>query len=187
MSGLEIVHTPTGRRGVFAKIDSTHFGVEDHGIATFFLNLKWNSGGVGVGGYGIDTPLFENPATGELRTSRGDDFTEFRGRFGTDYGLQMMLKMLTVVGVEAWEKLPGQTVLVLFGTESAGWGSLAKGIANPFDPDKYLVLEDFREEHYVPLAVPLLAEREQGDEEVLKLMAWLETLEVCERGEEAPS
>ena len=40
-----------------AVIESTHLGKEDHGIATCFLNLKWEGSGQSFGGYTLTVPF----------------------------------------------------------------------------------------------------------------------------------
>lgn len=38
-----------------AQIESTMLGMEDHGILTFFLSLKFEGSGQGFGGYAMDS------------------------------------------------------------------------------------------------------------------------------------
>ncbi len=76
-----------------AVIRSTTLGVEDHGILTFFLHLDYDGSGQGFGGYGLDEPVHENGT--------------FKGRRGTAYGCEAIRRVLEVLGVERWEKLPG--------------------------------------------------------------------------------
>lgn len=66
-----------------AKIKSTFFGFEDHGIFTFFLNLEYGSSGQGAGGYGLG------------------EFTE-----------KLIQRILLVCGVNSWEELPGKFIRV---------------------------------------------------------------------------
>ena len=60
------------------KIASTFLGREDHGIPTFWLNMVSEGSGQGFGGYDL--------------------------RF---YGIKPLVRILEVVGVDSWEKLPG--------------------------------------------------------------------------------
>ena len=79
-----------------AKIARTTLGYEDHGILTCFLNLEWAGGGQGFGGYALDA--WRGPRDGNGR------------RWGTAYGCEFIARILNVVGVDAWEKLPGKYV-----------------------------------------------------------------------------
>lgn len=76
-----------------AKIRSTHLGREDHGIMTVMLDLEWDSGGQGFGGYALDQWQGERNASGK--------------RVGTAYGMKFIMAILDTLEVERWEKLPG--------------------------------------------------------------------------------
>jgi hypothetical protein len=78
-----------------AKIVSTTLGWEDHGIFTAFVNLEYDGGAQGFGGYGLDAYVGE----------RGKG-----SRVGTAGGLQFVMEVCRVVGVERWEQLPGNYV-----------------------------------------------------------------------------
>ena len=80
-----------------AVIKSTSLGYEDHGIMTFFLHLDYGGGGQGFGGYGLDKP---------------NDGDRPPYRLGTAFGLEAIMRVLDVVGVSEWEKLPGKSVRV---------------------------------------------------------------------------
>lgn len=62
---------------VNAKIIGTFLGKEDHGIPTCQLKLRWGGYGQSFGGYDL--------------------------RF---YGINMVMRILEVIGVESWEELP---------------------------------------------------------------------------------
>lgn len=84
-----------------AEIRSTFLGVEDHGIATAMLHVRYEgSSGQGIGGYALDEP-------------RRDADDRFIGRFGTAEGMQFILAVLRAVGVDSWEKLKDQRIYVL--------------------------------------------------------------------------
>jgi hypothetical protein len=72
-----------------AKIVNTFLGREDHGIFTASLSLAGNGWGQGFGNYSLDGP--------------GPDNT----RVGHGFGIDFIAGVLTVLGVERWEKLPG--------------------------------------------------------------------------------
>ena len=78
-----------------AVIESTHLGREDHGIFTCYLNLKFSSLGQSFGGYGFD---------------RYDK--EKKCRVDAGYGIEFIARLLTVIGAESWEKLPGKLVRI---------------------------------------------------------------------------
>ena len=83
-----------------AIIESTTLGVEDHGIFSYFLHLKYgDSSSQGSGGYCLDTPVM--------------DGTKFLGRVGMAYGAETIRKILEVLEVSRWEKLPGTPCRVI--------------------------------------------------------------------------
>ena len=101
---------------------------EDHGILTAYLHCEWPTGGISVGGYGLD--------------EHAGDKGEYK-REGNAFGLDHLMQIMKTVGVDTWEKLAGKHVIVLFpGTPGSTWGSSAVGIANA--TDESLVL-DFKE------------------------------------------
>lgn len=66
---------------------------------TCWLNLDLENGSCqGAGGYTLDGPVRNNG--------------EFVGRFGTAAGMQFVMRVLTTVGVEHWEQLPGRHIKV---------------------------------------------------------------------------
>lgn len=81
-----------------ATIESTHLGVEDHGIMTCYLHLKYHGSGQGFGGYALDR-------------QNGERDTKSR-RIGTAYGCEFIKRILETVGVDRWEKLPGKHIRV---------------------------------------------------------------------------
>lgn len=124
---VTIEHNGTTLYGQIAKIDSTTLGIEDHGIMTAMLNCSWHGGGIGVGGYTLDTP-------------RRDEDEKFIGRFGSGFGMDHLMRVLETAGVDRWEKLPGAEIIILF--ESANsWGSTAVGFASLLD-DKVLIFRE---------------------------------------------
>ncbi|MEE1162622.1 MAG: hypothetical protein UHU21_02905 [Lachnospiraceae bacterium] len=77
-----------------AIIESTSLSMADHGCLTFTIWLKGDGWGVGYGGYCI--------GHGYL----GAD--EFKAENG--HGLEAMMHIMNVVGVEKWEQLKGKYV-----------------------------------------------------------------------------
>ena len=132
MSGRSIAIEHNGKTygGQIGTIKSTRLGYQDHGILTADLNVEWAGGGVSVGGFVLDKP----------RDRDASDYT----REGTAYGLDQIIRILETVGVERWEDLKGQQIIVLFEGESV-WGSQAVGLAATTDDEKVLVLREHAE------------------------------------------
>lgn len=79
-----------------AQIKTTQLGREDHRIFTFGLTLAIQGGlGVTVGGYAMD---------------RYDKLKD--SRVGTAYGMNLVIRILDVVGVDTWEELKGKYIRV---------------------------------------------------------------------------
>lgn len=74
-----------------AIIESTCLGLEDHGIFSAYLHLKYDGSGQSFGGYALDQFV---KAT--------------REREGTAYGMEFIRRILATVGVESWEELKGK-------------------------------------------------------------------------------
>ena len=89
-----------------AYIKSTSLGFEDHGIMTFWLNIEYSGGcGQGVGGYALDDPV---TVIGKL------------DRVGTAKGMDLIMKIIKIVGVSSWEDLPGKYVRVYSNSNGVG-------------------------------------------------------------------
>lgn len=106
-----------------ARIETTTLGVEDHGLFTAVLCLDFDSVS------GQCTPgciLDDKPdATGRRR--------------GSAYGLDFIMEVLRVVGVDHWERLKGQRVYALKRVDE-GWSGLIEGLASISRPDmEYIV------------------------------------------------
>lgn len=124
---LAIEHNGKTYYGQIARIDSTNFGSEDHGILTAMLHCSWKGGGIGVGQYCLDAPIKD--ASGK-----------HSHREGTGYGLDHLMAIMCTVGVDRWEQLPGKQVIILFEGKSP-LGSIAKGIASLLDDDVLIFSE----------------------------------------------
>jgi len=84
-----------------AKIISTFLGKE-HGCFTFWINIEYSGGsGQGAGGICLDDV--------------GDS-----GRVGNARGMELLNKIMDVVGVTAWEDLPGKYVRVYWNHNGIG-------------------------------------------------------------------
>lgn len=104
-----------------AKITSTMFGREDHGIMTFSIFIEFGGCVCGVGGYALDTY---------------DRATE--SRIFTSKGLEAISKVLETVGVDRWEELPGKYIRI----KDNGWGSTVDEIGNLME-EKWFNIRDF--------------------------------------------
>ena len=85
-----------------AKITGTSLGPEHRGIFTFELFLDYGGSVQSAGGFALDVPTYA--ASGK-----------FTGREGSATGMQLVAEVLRVVGVDAWEGLPGSYVRVRSG------------------------------------------------------------------------
>ena len=108
-----------------AKILSVSLTMRDHGCLTFWLLLEGEGWGVSFGGYCI--------GNGYLRA---DKFVAKNG-----YGLEAMMRIMDVVGVESWEDLEGKYVR----TEIEGWGGRCNKIGNLIENKWFDIKEFFQE------------------------------------------
>ena len=109
-----------------AKIKSTMLGREDHGIMTFMICIEFDNDMVcGIGGWSLDE---YNPIT--------------KTRLFKVESMEVISKIIDVVGVDKWEDLPGKYIRF----EDHGWGSAIDKIGNIIE-DKWLSLREFFEEN----------------------------------------
>lgn len=78
-----------------AKITNVSLTMADHGMLTFYITLEGNGWGTNYGGYGI--------GRGYLGA---EEFSS------SDKGLEAMMRIMDVVGVDTWEDLKGKFVRV---------------------------------------------------------------------------
>lgn len=104
-----------------AKISSTMLGREDHGIMTFIIYIDACDFSCGVGGYCLDE---FNPAT-QTRVFRAES-------------MEVISKILEVVGVDKWEDLPGKYIRF----EYNGFGSNVTKIGNIIE-EKWIDFKEF--------------------------------------------
>lgn len=107
-----------------AKIQSTMLGREDHGIMTFMIHIDAGSFSCGVGGFCLDE--YDNNKKKRIFNTKS---------------MEVISKILDVVGVSKWEDLPGKYIRF----EDNGWGSTITKIGNIID-DKWLDIRSFFEE-----------------------------------------
>lgn len=79
------------------RIESTMLGVEDHGIMTFYLHLRFDGSCQGCGGFAID---------------RYDKVTDTRIGYGP--AVMAIRRILETVGVDKWEDLAGKLIRVKY-------------------------------------------------------------------------
>ena len=104
-----------------AKITSTMFGREDHGIMTFMIFVEFGACGCGLGGYAIDQ--YDRPSKSRMFSAKG---------------LEAISKILETVGVEKWEDLPGKYIRI----KENGLGSTIDEIGNLME-EKWFNLREF--------------------------------------------
>ena len=104
-----------------AKISSTMLGREEHGIMTFIIYIDTCDFACDIGRYCLDE---FNSAT-QTRVFRAES-------------MEVISKILEVVGVDKWEDLPGKYIRF----EDNGFGSNVTRIGNIID-EKWLDFEEF--------------------------------------------
>lgn len=88
-----------------AQIESTMLGLEDHGIMTFMLYLKYDSCGQGFGNYALNGP-----------TQKGEGKS-----------IDAIRKILETVGVDRWEDLKGKYIRI---RKTDGYGGRIESIGH---------------------------------------------------------
>ena len=104
-----------------AKIINVSLTMEDHGCLTFWITVEGAGWGCSIGGYSI--------GLGYLGAGKFD---------GYGPGLEAMMRIMDVVGVDKWEDLKGEYVRV----KTEGWGSTVTCIGNILK-DKWFDLKEF--------------------------------------------
>ena len=93
-----------------ARITKASITMADHGCLTFWVYLEGGGWGCGFGGYCIGHGFL------------GSDTFEAE----TGKGLEAMMRIMNVVGVEKWEDLEGKYVRC----KTEGWGDTINEIGN---------------------------------------------------------
>lgn len=108
-----------------AQIESTMLGREDHGIMTFIITVRFDSGcHIGIGLYALD----------------GYD-KETQTRVFHAKSMEAVSRILDIVGVDKWEDLPGKYIRI----KDRGWGETIVEIGNLME-DKWFNIEEFFKE-----------------------------------------
>ena len=110
-----------------AFIERTTLGFEDHGVFTGVLHLDYGSSRQGAGMMILDSRESDEDST----------------RRGTAFGLDWIIRVIQVVGVDAWEELRGKQIYAM---KSERYGYV-EGIANIQMPvHRHLVFRNHSEE-----------------------------------------
>lgn len=104
-----------------AKITSVSISMADHGCLTFFVTIQGGAWGVSIGGYSI--------GHGYLGADKFD---------GYGPGLEAMMRIMDVVGVDKWEDLKNHYIRV----KSDGLGTRITKIGHITD-DKWFDIDEF--------------------------------------------
>lgn len=104
-----------------AIITDVMLGREDHGIFTFYIGVNLGSCECYIGGYALD--VFDKTANTRV--------------FRTE-SMEVISKILDVVGVDKWENLPGKYIRV----KAEGWGDSIGEIGNIME-EKWLNFREF--------------------------------------------
>lgn len=107
-----------------AKITNVSLSMADHGCLTFWITLSGGGWGVSVGGYAI-----------------GRGYLGANNFEGSAAGLEAMMRIMDVVGVEKWEDLKGKYIRI----KSEGWWSTIHTIGNVLE-DEWFDLKKFFED-----------------------------------------
>lgn len=131
MTALNVIvtHDGTAYDALVGTIASTNLGTDGPaGFMTASLEVKFSSGGTGVGNAWVL-----------------DEYDAGVGRrIGTELGANWILEIMSTVGVERWERLVGQRVLVLYEANggTSFLGREAVGIAN-VDTGAAMIFQQF--------------------------------------------
>lgn len=109
------------------RIESTQLGYGDYHFLTFWMHLQGGSCGQGFGGYGLDSYNREKDA-----------------REPHPFAGACIEQILTVVGVEYWEDLPGKYLRVI----RKGSSDAIIGIQNILDDKLTFFPAEFFKQHF---------------------------------------
>jgi hypothetical protein len=104
-----------------AIITDVMLGREDHGIFTFYIGVNLGNCECYIGGYALD----EFDKIANTRVFRPES-------------MEIISKILDVVGVDKWENLPGKYIRV----KAGGWGDSIDEIGNIME-EKWLNFREF--------------------------------------------
>jgi hypothetical protein len=104
-----------------AKITNVSLSMADHGCLTFYITLDGGGWGCNYGGYCI-----------------GKGYLGAKTFHATGAGLEVLMRIMDIVGVECWEDLKGQYCRV----KTEGWGGTIQAIGNILK-DKWFDIKEF--------------------------------------------
>jgi hypothetical protein len=114
------------------KVDRVYFGGEDHGIWTISVQINFGGKVQSFGGVALDQWSEED-----------------HRRIGTAAGLDLIIQLCRLFGVDQLEGLVGRPVYAL--RESPDWGALIVGLETPpFDGGKRLLLSEWQARWFRP-------------------------------------
>lgn len=112
-----------GTKGEFvnARIKHVTLSMADHGVLTYGLTLDFGGSGCVYGGIVI-----------------GKGYLGAKAFEGYAKGMEALMRIMNVVGVERWEDLTGKYIRVV----DPGWGGIVDMIGNILE-DKWFSQKDF--------------------------------------------
>lgn len=124
----------TGLWKQLGKVVRTSFEIEDHGILTLSIDIKFGVSAQGFGRYSLDTW----------------DKVKDR-RVGTAAGMDFILRILQLFDVRSLDELRGRPVYAL--RKSDEWGEFIIGLKTPdFDGKRTFLVSDWQREWFPNLA-----------------------------------
>ena len=123
---VTVHHNGQDYHAEIGRIKSTSLGNSGGAAFTANVHIEWSGGGVGVGNFALDY------------YDKAQD-----NRVPTAYGMDQIIQLMKVVGVDRWEDMPGKTVMALFPAGNGSLGSMSVGLASE-EGNRAIVLE----EHY---------------------------------------
>lgn len=104
------------------KITNVTLTMADHGVLTFYLTIEGNGIGFGYGGFVL-----------------GHGYLGAKKFEGSDKGLEAMMRIMDVVGVDCWEDLKNKYIRYV----DNGWGQIVKKIGNIINDNWFDITELF--------------------------------------------
>ena len=105
-----------------AKITNVTLTMADHGVLTFYLTIEGNGVGFNYGGFVL-----------------GHGYLGAKEFEGGAKGLESMMRIMDVVGVERWEDLQNKYIRYV----DNGWGQTVKKIGNIINDNWFDITEFF--------------------------------------------
>lgn len=131
---------PDGRSfvGDIGRVNYTFLGRIDGPAFALHIDLAFAGYGQGTGYYSLDTLV--NPP--EKRKEEEIPIEEWHLRTGLKGGMDMIINIVDVFGVNSWERLKGERIMVLRAKKHGN--SPILGFVNLDTPTKYFVFGDLK-------------------------------------------